>query len=50
MNNIQCMRHTVWKLKYNIGWISECRKKVLDGQLRWLSGEAFPELVSKGES
>jgi len=45
MQTNETLKHTTWECKYHVVFITKCRKKALDGQIRRELGPVFRELA-----
>ncbi len=50
MQTYETLKHTTWECKYQVVFISKCRKKTLFGQIRRELGPVFRELARQKES
>jgi putative transposase len=49
MQTYETLKHTTWECKYQVVFITKCRKKTLDGQIRRELGPVFRELARQKE-
>lgn len=49
MQTYETLKHTTWECKYHVVFITKCRKKTLDGQIRRELGPVFRELARQKE-
>ena len=50
MQTYETLKHTTWEGKYQVVFISKCRKQTLSGQIRRELGPDFRELARQQES